>query len=326
MAIGDIWRDQHRSDQAIVEYLAAVTLDRKNCELRLRLAQARLASFDPKEWVAAGQDFTTTIGLAEFVPACRRAARLGRAEAACKEGRFRFALEEFNELVAEKQDDVLALIGRGKVEAELHRYERAVPDLNEAVALAPKDAHCLVVRADIKTKQFNFRGALHDLDEAVKLDPKSSEAYFVRGKMLAKQKKWAPAIAAFSEAIALDANNAPAYLARSEAYQAKGQTDLAKTDREQVERLSPSSAGTSHRQGTDGAAAPQNDGRVQQHRRPKRLTVANRPAPIRRLSTRPLNEWAIASAVSCPAVATAGWGAAKTGRESRGYWRQREQQ
>ena len=137
MAIGDIWRDQHRSDQAIAEYLAAVALDRKNCELRLRLAQARLASFDPAQWLAAGQDFTTTIGLAEFVPACRRMARLGRAEAACKEGRFRFALEEFNELIAEKPDDVLALIGRGMAHAELHRYESAVPDLNEAVALRP---------------------------------------------------------------------------------------------------------------------------------------------------------------------------------------------
>ena len=87
--------------------------------------------------------------------------------------------------------------------------------------------------------QFNFRGALHDLNEAVKIDPKSSEANFVRGKVLAKQKKWEPAIAAFSEAIALDANNALAYLARSEAYQAQGQTDLAKSDRAQVERLSP---------------------------------------------------------------------------------------
>ena len=94
-------------------------------------------------------------------------------------------------------------------------------------------------RADSQVQQFNFRGATHDLDEAVKLDPKSSEAYFVRGKVLAKQKKWAPAIAAFSEAIALDANNAPAYLARSEAYQAKGETELAKSDRAQVERLSP---------------------------------------------------------------------------------------
>jgi len=240
MALGDIWLDQRRPDQAIAEYLAAVALDRKNCELRLRLGQARLASFVPEEWVAAGQDFTTTISLAEFVPSCRRMARLGRAEAACKEGRFRFALEELNELVAEKPDDVIALIDRGKVEAELHRYERAVPDLNEAVALAPKDAHCLIVRADIKCKQFNLRGALHDLDEAVKLDPKSSDAYFVRGKILAMQKKWAPAIAAFSEAITLDANNALAYLARSEAYQAKGQTDLAKIDRAQVERLSPS--------------------------------------------------------------------------------------
>jgi tetratricopeptide (TPR) repeat protein len=239
MAIADVWHDQHYANQAIAEYLAAVALDRKNCELRLRLAQARLASFDPAEWVAAGQDFTTTISLAEFVPSCRRAARLGRAEAACKEGRFRFALEEFNELVAEKSDDVLALIGRGKVQAELHRYERAVPDLNEAVALAPKDAHCLIVRADIKCSQFNFRGALHDLDEAAKLDPKSSEANFVRGKVLSKQKKWGPAIAAFSEAIALDANNAPAYLARSEAYQAQGQADSAKSDRAQVERLSP---------------------------------------------------------------------------------------
>ncbi len=240
MAIGDTWRDQRRSEQAIAEYVAAVALDRKNCELRLRLAQARLDSFNPAEWVTAGQEFTTTIGLAEYVPGCRRSARLGRAEAAAKEGRFRYALEEFNELIAENHKDVIALIGRGKVEAELHRYERAVPDLNEAVALAPKEVRCLVVRADIKVKQFNFRGALHDLDEAAKLDPKNSEAYFVRGKLLAKQKKWAPAIAAFSEAIALDPNNAPAYLGRSEAYQAKGQADLAKIDREQVERLSPS--------------------------------------------------------------------------------------
>ncbi|HEX4144583.1 MAG TPA: tetratricopeptide repeat protein [Pirellulales bacterium] len=240
MTLGDIWRDQHHFDQAIEEYTAAVALDRKNCELRLRLAQAMLDSFESAQWITAGQEFTTTIGVAEFVPACRRAARLGRAEAASKEGRFRFALEEYNELVAEKSDDVPALIGRGKVEAELHRFENAVPDLNEAVALAPKDAHCLVVRADIKCMQFNFRGAIHDLDEAVKLDPKSSEANFVRGKVLAKQKKWAPAIAAFSEAIALDPNNAPAYLARSEAYQAKGDTDLAKGDRAQVERLSPS--------------------------------------------------------------------------------------
>ena len=37
----------------------------------------------------------------------------------------------------------------------------------------------------------------------------------------------------------MDPNNAPAYLGRSEAYQAKGQADLAKIDREQVQRLGP---------------------------------------------------------------------------------------
>ena len=93
-----------------------------------------LASFDSAEWVTAGEDFTATIGLAEYVPACRHAARLGRREAAAKEGRLRFALEEFNGLVAENHQDVLALIGRGMVQAELRRDERGVPDLNEAVA------------------------------------------------------------------------------------------------------------------------------------------------------------------------------------------------
>jgi tetratricopeptide (TPR) repeat protein len=239
LAVGDIWRDQRQPEQAAIEYAAAVELDHKHCTANLRLAQARLASLSPPQWIKAGEDFTKTIQLAEHDPTCRRAARLGRGEAWNKEGRLRAALEQYSELIAENRKDVDALAGRGMVHANLYRYERAIPDLDEAIELEPKNAHLWVVRATIRMKQFNFRGAIHDLDEAVKLDPNSSEAYLVRGQTLAKQKKWAPAIAALTQAIALDAGSAAAYLARADAYQAKGDTELAKTDRAQVGKLNP---------------------------------------------------------------------------------------
>ena len=236
MAIGDIWRDQHRSEQAIAEYLAAVTLDRKNCELRLRLAQARLASFDPAEWITAGQEFTTDDrpgrvrpGLpASGPPGTRRSGRQRKADSA-------IALEEFDELIAEKSDDVPRIDrprngpgGTASLRARGSRSERGRGARPQGRALPGRAGRHQDASNSI------FAGRLHDLDEAAKLDPKSSEAYFVRGKVLAKQKKWAPAIAAFSEAIALDANNAPAYLARSEAYQAKGEAELAKSRSAQV--------------------------------------------------------------------------------------------
>ena len=237
LAAGDVWRDQRQTEHARRNTLGG-RAGQKHCEAYLRLAQARLASLSPTQWSEAAEDFTKTIGLAEHAPACRRAARLGRAN-----GLERRSLHagpgRIQRIDRRKQKDIEALAGRGTVIAELFRYEKGVARLEEAIELAPKDVHCLVVlRATIRMKQYNFRGAIKDLDEAVKLDPNRSEAYLVRGQMLARQKKWAAAIAALTQSIDSE-HNASAYLARADAYQAKGDADLAKADRAQVGRLNP---------------------------------------------------------------------------------------
>ncbi len=75
------------------------------------------------------------------------------------------------------------LVERGKLNSKLGRFREAIEDFNQALVVDPHDAFVLTFRGHAFQSLNQLNEARADLDEAIRLDPSLAEAYMNRGNL-----------------------------------------------------------------------------------------------------------------------------------------------
>ena len=179
---------------------------------------------------------------------------LGKALALAKEGSERAAVQdvlgqilfyEGNYKGAEEQFSA-AISGQESYQAYSHRAfarmkqgddKGAEEDFSRLIALYPDDAELYHQRGICRGKQGKYNAALEDFSKAIGMEPENPALYSDRGYTYACKKDFSAAVEDYTKALELDPRYRLAYANRAAAYEKLGKKDLAKRDRELLEKL-----------------------------------------------------------------------------------------
>ncbi|MCO6429644.1 MAG: tetratricopeptide repeat protein [Deltaproteobacteria bacterium] len=101
----------------------------------------------------------------------------GRGWSYFKEGRYKIALKDFDQLVSLSKN-AKNLHSRAIALHYLHRYDESIADLTEAVNLAPRNAEILRFRTVTNASAGNYDATVADLRQLYSLDPKRADMTF----------------------------------------------------------------------------------------------------------------------------------------------------
>lgn len=185
-------------DDAIIHLEAAIALKPEHLESHLVLASAQMESGHAKEAAVRLESLwkinrasprllyllaAANLKLRDYLKAmvfideglqaapADRAMRLLRAEIYMARNQFAAGIAEYDKLLAEKPDDLLALGNRGLARAMTGDTDGAMEDIDRALTLDPENAAALVNRGMIFAQRGMLRRALKDLDAALRITP-----------------------------------------------------------------------------------------------------------------------------------------------------------
>ncbi len=258
--------DDHKGDEAIVEFDEAVRLDPKYAQAYIDrgLAYSRkgdpdraLADYnealrlDPKlalAYAGRGHAYARKGDLVRAFADCEEALRLdpklalaynSRGLAYARKGDPDRAIADYNEALRLDPKLAMAYDNRGLAYSRKGDPDRAIADYNEALRLDPKLALAYARRGHAYARKGDLVRAFADCEEALRLDPKLAMAYNSRGHAYARKGDLDRAIADYNEALRLDPKLAMAYDNRGLAYSRKGDPDRAIADYDEAIRLDP---------------------------------------------------------------------------------------
>lgn len=145
-------------------------------------------------------------------------------------GRYRLAVEDFDQAVHLAPRNATSYRERAVAYAGLRQYDRAIEDANRALHLAPENTLAHLKRGTFYGILGKHDAALQDLNEAIRLSPGNSEAYYNRAVVYDRMGKYDLAIADFSQTLRLNPDNARAYKNRGTAYCSSGNASAAILD------------------------------------------------------------------------------------------------
>jgi tetratricopeptide (TPR) repeat protein len=179
-------------------------------------------------------------------------------------------VENYNEVIRLKPDDVNAYYNRGLAYANLGQYQRAIENYDEAIRLKPDNtaaynnrglAYDVLGRPYHTDEDYNrlphkkldfdklakshlnmfkqYQRAIEDYNEAIRLKPDYANAYLNRGRTYANLNQYQRAIQDYDEAIRLKPDYADAYCNRGIAYANLNQYQRVIEDYSEVIRLKP---------------------------------------------------------------------------------------
>ncbi|MBX3503820.1 MAG: tetratricopeptide repeat protein [Alphaproteobacteria bacterium] len=128
---------------------------------------------------------------------------------------------------------------RGVAHHWLGDDDRAIADLSESIRLNPWFADAWRWRGQAWFGKDEHARAIDDYDRMVALDPANAFAHFLRGTLHTWMRRWEPAIGDFGEAIRLDESFARAWYERAKAWEALGEEERGRLDREAGRRIDP---------------------------------------------------------------------------------------
>jgi len=117
--------------------------------------------------------------------------------------------------------------------------DKAIADLSESVRINPWFADAWRWRGQAWFGKDEHERAIRDYDTMVALDPANPLAHFLRGTLNTWMRRHEAAIGDFGEAIRLDATFAKAWYERAKAYEALGEEERGRLDREAGRRIDP---------------------------------------------------------------------------------------
>lgn len=256
------FEDQLKYEDAANEYAAAVKDDPKNLSAFARRAYMYFLIGQYQKCIDIASESISTNGDA--------ASYKMRADAKYAMHQFPSAVEDYNIVVKMAPDDGPSFRARGDAYYAMEKFAEAIKNYDKALALNP-DSSTFAMRADAYFSSGNLKKAVPDYDAAIKLNPNEqsyyknranalyqlndfsraitdysriismkpkdpSEFYFKRGDVYLAVREYDSAIADFTRAI--DLKKEPRFFQRrSFAYTMKGQTDLAKNDKQTADSL-----------------------------------------------------------------------------------------
>jgi tetratricopeptide (TPR) repeat protein len=148
------------------------------------------------------------------------------------------AIEYSNNAIELQLDYAEAYIARGNAYKDLGQYQRAIEDYNEAIRLKPDDV-AFNNRGIAYTKLGQYQRAIEDYNEAIRLTPNLAAAHYNRGNAYYSLGQNQRAIEEFNVAIRLKQDYVDAYNNRGAAYLRLGQYQRAIEDYNEAIRLKP---------------------------------------------------------------------------------------
>lgn len=121
-------------------------------------------------------------------------------------GRYRAAIEDFDEAIRLNPEFSLSYMNRGVAKGRLDRNEEAIQDYSRAIELDPSDACAFRNRGITRARLDQFQEALTDLDFAINLRSQYDEALSNRGWIKLSLKQYQSAIDDFGHAIGMRNN------------------------------------------------------------------------------------------------------------------------
>lgn len=124
----------------------------------------------------------------------KASAYASRGEARTDAGAIRLALDDFNESIRIKKDNMAAFAGRGRAKLVVGDLTGSIADYSEAIRLSPGTAELYVERGHVYLASGDADAAIRDETEALRLEPQSAialnergVAYFKKGDLAAAQ-------------------------------------------------------------------------------------------------------------------------------------------
>lgn len=224
--------DEHRYDQAIADYSAALKLEPKRTSA---IINRGWVYFWKKDYETAKADFEAAI---KIDPEDREA-YAGRGTCKRELGDYKAAIVDLTEAI--RRDGAVAndYERRAKCYVALEEHEKALKDRNQAVQLAPDDVDYLLSRGQSFRALKRYSEAQKDMEKAISLNPQNSVGYYELGHVYMDQKQYPQARMFFDMAVQRIAD-APEYFSmRGIANLRMEQNEQAIADLNQAIRLKP---------------------------------------------------------------------------------------
>ena len=148
----------------------------------------------------------------------------GAAISTMRMGRYRDAIDDYDQSINLKPDNPEALLGRGFCWGQLGDFHRAIQDFDKLLALRPDDAKALTLRGAARFRLDDNAGAIADFTAAMKITPQEVYLYLARAAALVKLERHAEALEDREQAVKLAPESAEVYLARGGSYHQLGST------------------------------------------------------------------------------------------------------
>lgn len=156
-----------------------------------------LAMAGLKEYTAALSDYDSII----VDEPNNLIALISRGQARLEVGRVEDALSDYQKVLQLDLTNAQALFGTGKALEQLGRSDEAIMPLTRAIAADPKNAEAYRLRGRAYSDLFKNKQAIEDLQQAIQLDPNDFEAYFALGVARLRSEDYQDAIDQFGKAI-----------------------------------------------------------------------------------------------------------------------------
>lgn len=154
----------------------------------------------------AVQDFTASIQLKANGRAFHN-----RGVSYATQGKFKEAIEDFSQCLAQNPSYTNARFNRAELNLELGKYEDAENDYSMVLSAEPTDSAALIGRGHVRFYRGQFEDSLMDFDDAIVRDPGNALAYADRADLYSYLGRWEAAARDYRMAIRIDGNLGRAY-------------------------------------------------------------------------------------------------------------------
>ena len=211
----------------------AVTLDPKQPEAQLRLAQFHLLENDrPRALACLEQAIRWGSKTADI----RAKALMIRSELAEDAAKRRADLDE---AVRIAPSDPAILLAHGLLLADLGEFDKAMIDIDKSIQLDPNRARAHEAKAVVLVRQKKFDQAMVSLDKARELEPQSTGPLMQEARIHSIQSNYNAALHDLEQALQVNPDDPGVLLLRASVYQETGHLEKALDDIDRTLKVRP---------------------------------------------------------------------------------------
>ncbi|MCU0978915.1 MAG: tetratricopeptide repeat protein [Pirellulaceae bacterium] len=149
------------------------------------------------------------------------------------------AIEDFNSLLKQNENNVNAHLALAEALTNLEKLDEALPHIEKAIQLKPDSPLGYTLRARWKVLKEDMDGALNDLDQAIKIEPRDVMALVIRARLHLSQDNLAAAKDDVERMLLISPGLVQGILMRSMIYAEEGRVGDAIADIESLLKQDP---------------------------------------------------------------------------------------